>query len=367
MPGTIAERTASQRKARRSEIVPLTAEQSDRLASLYEAYGTRLVRYAYSQLGKWGVSGTAAWTLAEDITQIMWVEVARWGGTSPLLSGEKPSEDFSPRALLHHNVKQHVIYHMCGKAAGDLPVDFGDPVTCKWLCPMMPSGCALVELPAYLATMVDALPEQERAALLLMLDGLDPRSMAEHLDCADSTAERLAGAAVLMLQIDNPELSHEPVALESLPKWEQRALSELSPERRAALLRLESVTRQALLLKHQGVSKGEIAKRLGLGYDAVAAILRCAPASPFASKSKTTDRRANSKFAQVADALREDIKAMRPGDRLPRRVDLMERFGVGSRTIDNAWAVLRGEGLIVANGVYGYTVARSQDDMEQAA
>jgi DNA-directed RNA polymerase specialized sigma24 family protein len=348
------------------EIVPLTAEQSDRLAALYEAYGRRLVRYAYSQLRKWGQSGTAAWTLAEDITQTMWVEVARWGGRGPLLSGEELSED-STRALLHHNVKQHVVYYMCGKAAGDIPVDFDDPVTCNRLCPMMPSGCALVELPAYLAKMVDALPEQERAALLLSLDGLDPRSMAEHLGCGDSTAERLAGAAVLMLQIDNPELSREPVAQESLPKWERKALSELSPERRAALLRLEPVTRQALLLKHQGVSKGEIAKRLSLSYDAVATIVRCAPASRTAPKSKTTGRRANSKFAQVADALREDIKEMRPGDRLPRRVDLMARFGVGSRTIDNAWAVLRGEGLIEANGVYGYTVARSQDDMEQAA
>ncbi|TSB24033.1 GntR family transcriptional regulator [Streptomyces benahoarensis] len=58
---------------------------------------------------------------------------------------------------------------------------------------------------------------------------------------------------------------------------------------------------------------------------------------------------------------------MRPGDRLPRRVELMERFGVGSRTIDNAWALLRGEGLIESNGLYGYTVTRSQNDMDQAA
>ncbi|MFE7902902.1 sigma factor-like helix-turn-helix DNA-binding protein [Streptomyces sp. NPDC057424] len=342
----------------------MTAAQSDRLASLYEAYGHRLVRYAYSQLRTWGHTGSDAWTLAEDITQGMWVRVAREGGRGPVLS-EDPAE--SPAGLLFYRVKQEIIHHHRLFSSGEMAVDFGDPVTCNWLCPLMTSGCALVELPAYLAKMVDALPEQERAALLLMLDGLDPRSMAEHLDCADSTAERLANAAVLMLQIDNPELSREPVALESLAEWERRALSKLGAERRAALLRLESVTRQTLLLRQQGLSKKEISRRLGLGYDAVAIAVRCAPASPFSSKSKSTGRRANSKFAQVADALREDIKAMQPGDRLPRRVELMERFGVGSRTIDNAWAVLRGEGLIESNGIYGYTVTRTQGDMERAA
>ncbi|MEY9990697.1 DNA-directed RNA polymerase specialized sigma24 family protein [Streptomyces sp. V4I8] len=366
MPETIAVRTTNRRKARQGEIVPLTAEQSERLASLYEAYERLMVRYVYSQLTRRGYHGAGAWERAEDIAQGLWLRVAREGAAQPLLSGEALTED-STRAILFSKAKQEVAGYVSSRAAGEIAVDMDDPVTCNRLCPLMPSGCALVELPAYLAAMVDALPEQERAALLLMLDGLDPRSMAEHLDCADSTAERLASAAVLMLQIDNPELSREPVALESLPEWERRALAALSPERRAALLRLEVTTRQALLLKHEGLGKREIAKRLGLGYDAVATVARCAPASPFGKKTKSTGRRANSKFAQIADALREDIKTMQPGDRLPRRMDLMERFGVGSRTIDNAWAVLRGEGLIQANGVYGYTVTRTQGDMEQAA
>lgn len=343
--------------------MPLTAEQSALLASLYEEYRRRLVRYAYSQLRKWDRVGADVWTLAEDITQGMWVQVAREGTRGPL--GEASVENMG--GLLFYRVRQEISRHFKLYSAGETAVDFADPVTCNWLCPLMPSGCALVELPAYLATMIKALPEQERAALLLMLDGLDPRSMAERLGCGDTTAVRLANSAVLMLQIDNPELSREPVALESLPQWEREALSALSPERRAALLRLEPTTRQALLLKHQGLSKREIAKRLGLTYDATAAIVRCvyAPGAPAARKS--TGRRANSKFVQVADALREDIKAMRPGDRLPRRVDLMARFGVGSRTIDNAWAVLRSESLIESNGLYGYSIIRTQGDMEQAA
>ncbi|MFD5517125.1 GntR family transcriptional regulator [Streptomyces sp. NPDC127066] len=366
MPGTIAEGTISRRKMRVGEIAPLTAEQSARLASLYEQYGPRLVRYACSLLNRRGLIGGGAWALAEDITQSMWVQVARDGARNPLFDEAALTQD-SPAGLLFYLVKQHVIQHFGGKAAGDIPVDFNDPITCKRLCGLLPSGCALIELPGYLAKMVDALPEQEREALLLMLDGLDPRSMAEHLGCGDTTAVRLADAAVLMLQIDNPELSREPVALESLPKWERETLATLSPERRAALLRLEPVTRHALLLRHQGVSKREIGQRLELSYDVVASMVRCAPAARCTPKAKSTGRRANSKFTQVAEALRQDIKGMRAGDRLPRRVELMERFGVGSRTIDNAWAVLRGEGLIEANGVYGYTVARAQNDMEQAA
>ncbi|MCC9688150.1 GntR family transcriptional regulator [Streptomyces althioticus] len=363
MPGTITERTASQRKTRVGEIVPLTAEQSDLLASLYEEYGSRLVRYAYSQLRKWDRVGGDVWTLAEDIAQGTWVQVAREGARGPL--GEASVENMG--GLLFYRVRQEISRHFKLYSTGEKVVDFADPVTCNWLCPMMPSGCSLVELPAYLAAMVEALPEQERAALLLMLDGLDPRSMAEHLGCGDTAAVLRARAAVLRLQIDNPELSREPVALASLPEWERRALSELSPARREALLRLESSERQALLLKEQGLSKREISERLGLSHDAVAAVIRCVSTPRAARKPRATGRRANSKFAQVADALREDIKAMRPGDRLPRRVDLMARFAVGSRTIDNAWAVLRGEGLIESNGLYGYSVTRNQDDMEQAA
>nr|WP_251076658.1 GntR family transcriptional regulator [Streptomyces benahoarensis] len=362
MPGTVAERTTSRRRV--GEIVPLTAEQSDRLATLYEEYGRRLVGYAYSQLQGRGHIGSGAWKLAEDVTQEMWVQLARDGGRCPLLGDE--SEEYGA-GLLFHRVKQAISHHFHLFSSDETSMDFDDPVICNWLCPLMPGQCALVELPAYLAKMVDALPEQERAALLLMLDGLDPRSMAEQLGCGDTTAVRLANAAVLMLQIDNPELTREPVAPESLPEWEQRALSELTAERRAALLRLEPVARQALLLKHQGLGRREIVKRLGLTYDTVGALFRCAPASPYGPKAKTTGRRPNSKFSQVAEALRKDIKTMRPGDRLPRRVELMERFGVGSRTIDNAWALLRGEGLIESNGLYGYTVTRSQNDMDQAA
>jgi hypothetical protein len=348
--------------------VPLTPEQSARLGSLYETYGRRLVGYAYSQLTRRSKSGADAYTLAQDIAQSVWESVARSGGD---LVGDEPLTEDETRARLFGRVKHQVGWHFGNARSNETPVDFADQVTCNRLCPLMPSNCALIEIPAYLAKMVDVLPEQERAALLLRLDGMDPRTMAEHLGCGDTTATHLADAAVLLLQIDNPELSREPVELASLPVWEQKALAEFDPARRESL-RLEAPTRQAIVLKHQGVGKREIRERLGLKHDHVAAVARCVSArkpsgATATPQARSTGRRANSKFAEVATALRHDIETMRPGDRLPRRVDLMQRFGVGSRTIDNAWAVLRREGLIEANGVYGYTVVRTQSDMERAA
>ncbi|MFE3183239.1 winged helix-turn-helix domain-containing protein [Streptomyces violascens] len=59
------------------------------------------------------------------------------------------------------------------------------------------------------------------------------------------------------------------------------------------------------------------------------------------------------KAAQVADALREDIKRMKPGDRLPTQQDLVERFGFAGQTIQNGLAVLRAEGLIESAGNLG--------------
>jgi GntR family transcriptional regulator len=63
------------------------------------------------------------------------------------------------------------------------------------------------------------------------------------------------------------------------------------------------------------------------------------------------------KAAQVADALRNDIKKMKPGDRLPSQRELAERFGFASQTIQNGLAALRAEGLIVSAGNLGNFVS----------
>ncbi|TWV51477.1 winged helix-turn-helix transcriptional regulator [Streptomyces misionensis] len=56
---------------------------------------------------------------------------------------------------------------------------------------------------------------------------------------------------------------------------------------------------------------------------------------------------------QVADALREDIKKMKPGEKLPSQRELIERFGYASQTIQNGLAMLRSEGLVVSAGNLG--------------
>jgi len=64
-----------------------------------------------------------------------------------------------------------------------------------------------------------------------------------------------------------------------------------------------------------------------------------------------------SKAVQVADALRDDIKKMKPGEKLPSQRELMDRFGYASQTIQNGLAALRTEGLIVSAGNLGNFVS----------
>ncbi|MFF7641515.1 GntR family transcriptional regulator [Streptomyces canus] len=67
------------------------------------------------------------------------------------------------------------------------------------------------------------------------------------------------------------------------------------------------------------------------------------------------------KAVQVADALRDDIKTMKPGDKLPSQRELMDRFGYASQTIQNGLAALRAEGLIVSAGNLGNFVSDGSD------
>ncbi|MBD0735767.1 GntR family transcriptional regulator [Streptomyces sp. CBMA29] len=60
---------------------------------------------------------------------------------------------------------------------------------------------------------------------------------------------------------------------------------------------------------------------------------------------------------QVADALRDDIKKMKPGEKLPSQRELMDRFGYASQTIQNGLAALRVDGLIVSAGNLGNFVS----------
>ncbi|WP_406244207.1 winged helix-turn-helix domain-containing protein [Streptomyces anulatus] len=71
----------------------------------------------------------------------------------------------------------------------------------------------------------------------------------------------------------------------------------------------------------------------------------------------TVTRGPKPKAVQVADALRSDIKKMKPGEKLPSQRELINRFGYASQTIQNGLAALRAEGLIVSAGNLGNFVS----------
>lgn len=66
------------------------------------------------------------------------------------------------------------------------------------------------------------------------------------------------------------------------------------------------------------------------------------------------------KSVQVADALREEVKKMQPGERLPTQRELMDRFGFAYQTIQNGLAILRTEGVIASAGNMGNFVSGSE-------
>ena len=66
-----------------------------------------------------------------------------------------------------------------------------------------------------------------------------------------------------------------------------------------------------------------------------------------------------SRKAEIAAALRDDIRAgrYRPGDRLPRVADLIDRFGVTTATAVYGVRILIDEGWVISEPGRGYYVA----------
>ncbi|TXJ85263.1 hypothetical protein E2C11_05040 [Streptomyces lavendulae] len=289
MPGTVTKRSTKEtgsrgngpggRKLEPGEIIALTSEQSERLAELYAEWGGgRLESYTARKLMNYGVSRAQARELAEDITQDVWVGVAR-ETAKPLMAAGTLSAD-ERRMFLFGRVKTEVNQFFRRGSSTEYPVDFTDPVTCNTLCPVLPDGCARTALPGYLDAMVAKLPEREREALLLRLEGMPMRRLAERLGVSYPTATRLVETALLLIQIDNPQLSTDPVPLESLAKWEREELAHMSAAQRAALLRMGEVSRRALLLHvGQGLSITEVARRLDVPrYQVLPVLGACATA-----------------------------------------------------------------------------------------
>lgn len=285
MPGTSVKRSAEKssargngpggRRLRKGEMIPLTAEQSERLGELFAQYNDVLVPYARRKLMTWrGLSMTQASSLAEDIAQETWLKVARTGADDVLRPG-LTRDDVLP--MLYVRLQSRIVAHFQVARSTETPVDWEDKVTCNMLCPLLPEQCAMEELPAYVRQMLAKLPDAEREALTLALDGLTTEPIGEHLGCALSSAHRLVAAALLMLKMANPSLTGPAVDARSLPLWQREALDQMDAVRRAVLLRLDDEARSVLLLLAQGVTCTQAAERTGLPVGRVKVVSRCMP------------------------------------------------------------------------------------------
>ncbi|MFE5141007.1 sigma factor-like helix-turn-helix DNA-binding protein [Streptomyces fagopyri] len=254
-------------------MIPLTAEQSERLGELFAQYNEVLVPYARRKLMTWrGLSLSQASSLAEDIAQETWVKVARTGAADVLLPG-LTRDAILP--MLYVRLQSRIIAHFQLARSTEAPVDWEDPLTRKTLCPLVPEQCAMAELPAYVRQMLAKLPDSEREALTLALDGLPNEPIGEHLGCALSSAYRLVASAVLMLKMANPSLAGPAVDAQSLPPWQREALDRMDEVRRTVLLRLDDDVRSVLLLLAQGVTCTQAAERTGLPVGQVKVVSRC--------------------------------------------------------------------------------------------
>ncbi|MDT0378550.1 GntR family transcriptional regulator [Streptomyces sp. DSM 42041] len=347
--------------------MPLTPEQSERLAVLYEKFGTRLVGYARRKLTGYGWGFAAAESLAEDIAQEAWIEVSRTGAKD-LLRPDVLSDN-ETRGMLFARVKTQIGRHFGRSRSHERPVDWSDPVTCNVLCPLMSEPCPLTAPSASLLRLVDALPERERAALLLRLDGCPMKVLGEHLECDATTGRRLVDTALLRLQLCHAEAAREPVALATLPAWQREGLAKLPDAQREALLRVDDLPRQVLLLHlGEGLHGNEIAARLGVPRDAIKSSYICAVAlkNPGAAPS-TTARKKGEAARALAEVLRGEVAELAPGERVPAERVLMARLRCSSKTVRTAMKTLRDEGLVTSRGSQGMYRSTTGGDLAVAA
>ncbi|WP_432021326.1 GntR family transcriptional regulator [Streptomyces sp. 1222.5] len=381
MPGTIAERRADQgtrhgngpggRRLRQGEDIPLTAEQSQRLGSLYEQYGRYLVFYAKRRLIGYGFSVAASETLAEDIAQSTWIEVSRTGAKD--LLAPEPLSESDTRAFLCVRVQNRLGKYFKRSSSYERPMDFSDPITSYVLAPMVEEQQEqpLAEPSEHLLRLLADLPEREREALLMRLDGCTKVVVASRLECSLHTGDRLYETALLRVQMCHPEMAREPVAPESLPAWQREALATLDDTRRAALLRIDDMPRRVLLLHLvEGLDGKQIAARLGVDRWGIMGAYSAASSLKVAGQVTMHGgpfRERGAAARALTETLRSEIAALRPGERVPAERDLAARFRCSAKTVRAAMSTLRAEGLVTLIRPYGLFRATAARDLAVAA
>ncbi|MEU9286763.1 winged helix-turn-helix domain-containing protein [Streptomyces sp. NPDC048275] len=80
------------------------------------------------------------------------------------------------------------------------------------------------------------------------------------------------------------------------------------------------------------------------------------------------DRDHRPPYVQVAEYLRRQIQTgvLKPGDQIPPSRELQEKFGIASATVQNAFRMLKNEGLIYGVQGRGSFVRRPEGEPEQA-
>lgn len=79
------------------------------------------------------------------------------------------------------------------------------------------------------------------------------------------------------------------------------------------------------------------------------------------------DRDHRPPYVQVAEYLRRQIQTgvLKPGDQIPPSRELQEKFGIASATVQNAFRMLKSEGLIYGVQGRGSFVRRPEGEPEQ--
>ncbi|WP_409471191.1 sigma factor-like helix-turn-helix DNA-binding protein [Streptomyces sp. HC307] len=228
----------------------------------------------------------------------------------------------------------------------------------------------LAERSEELLRLLADLPDREREALLMRLDGCSKSVVASRLGCSLHTGDRLFETALLRVQMCHPEMAREPVVVESLPAWQRGALATLDDTRRQALLSIGDLPRQVLLMHlAEGLDSKQIAARLGVDRWAIMGAYSAASSLKVAGQvtMRGTFREKGAAARALAETLRGEVEALKPGERVPAERDLAPRFQCSAKTVRAAMNILRAEGLVTMIRPYGLFRGTATRDLAVAA
>ncbi|MFD4400826.1 RNA polymerase sigma factor [Kitasatospora sp. NPDC058478] len=157
-----------------------------RLEALYRLHNVHLVRF----LGRLVNHGDQA--LAEDLAQETWLRIAKAAGTLRV----EDAQAFGFIAV----VARHVVaaHYRLRRNTSETPTDFD--ATAAVHPAAGPISVPAPVLPDSYTSVIAQLPPQQRAVLLLRLEGLSHRAVASHIGSHHRTAQNRIAEAVTSLR-----------------------------------------------------------------------------------------------------------------------------------------------------------------------